>query len=298
MNSSSIIDTHIHHYPEEVASNPTAWAREREENHWANLMEANALQGWPTLETLLKDMKRAQVQCAILQGWYWQHLTTCIWHNEWQAQWIKKHPGTLLAFASVQPLAGRQAMDALKKAYDDGLKGMGEVFPAAQGFPMDHPTWLEMVTWATERNMPITLHVPEPAGHHYAGKIAAPLSDYQWLAETFPETTFIFAHWGGLLPFYELNPQCKKVLKNVYYDTSASALLYDKKVYTRVTEIIGSKRILFGSDYPLRTFPRQQTKPDFVHAIKEVKTAGLSSKEANDILSGNAQQLLSRIETQ
>ena len=294
-NKRAIIDAHIHHYPEELTKDPATWARERGETHWANLMEANTLQGWPTLATLLADMERAHIQHTILQGWYWEHLSTCIWHNKWQSTWIKRHPEKLSAFASVQPLAGEAALDALKKAHDDGLQGIGEVFPAAQGFPMNHPTWLKMVSWATEHKMPIMLHVPEPAGHNYAGKISAPLSDYQWIAETFPETTFIFAHWGGLLPFYELNAHCKKVLKNVYYDTAASPLLYDKRIYQAMVGLIGSEKILFGSDYPLRTFPKKQKKPGFEHAVEEVLTAGLSENDTDNLLTKNALRILDTI---
>ena len=296
-NKIAVIDAHIHHYPAEVAKRPAMWAKERGEIHWGNLMEANTLQAWPTLEALLTDMKRAQIQHAILQGWYWEHLSTCIWHNNWQSTWVKDHPKQLTAFASVQPLAGEAALDALRKAYDDGLRGIGEVFPAAQGFTMKHPTWLKMVTWATERKMPITLHVPEPVGHRYAGKISAALSDYQWLAETFPETTFIFAHWGGLLPFYELNAHCKKIFKNVYYDTAASPLLYNKRIYQTIVDLIGSERILFGTDYPLKTFPKKQRVQDFEHALKEVLTAGLSKKDEENLLAKNALQLLDAIRT-
>lgn len=115
-----------------------------------------------------------------------------------------------------------------------------------------------MVSWATEHKMPIMLHVPEPAGHNYAGKISTPLSDYQWIAETFPETTFIFAHWGGLLPFYELNAHCKKVLKNAYYDTAASPLLYDKRIYQAMVGLIGSEKILFGQTIHLEPFPKNK----------------------------------------
>lgn len=292
MSSLTIIDAHIHHYPQAARENPAAWARDMKENHWMGLMQSNALQGWPTLEQLLEGMDRAHVQRAILQGWYWENLATCVECNQWQAQWVREHPQKFIGFASIQPLAGERAMDALKKAYDDGLKGIGEVFPAAQGFPMNHPTWLKMIAWATDRAMPITLHVPEPVGHAYAGNLSAPLSDYQWLAENFPETIFIFAHWGGLLPFYELNAHCKKAFKNVYYDTAASPLLYDKRVYKAVVELIGSERILFGSDYPLRTFPKRQTQPDFEHAIAEVKAAGLSDEATANLLSKNALRLL------
>lgn len=298
MNNTCIIDFHIHHYPEAVAKDPIAWATANKEAHWAQLMQSNKLQGWPSTQTLLQDMREAQVQRAVLQGWYWENLATCIEHNSWLAHLVQTYPHQFSGFASIQPLAGNAAIDALKKAHDEGLIGIGEMFPAAQGFAMDDSTWLKIVAWATEHRLPIMLHVPEPVGHHYAGKISAPLEDYQWLAENFPETIFIFAHWGGLLPFYELNEYCKKIFHNVYYDTAASPLLYDQDIYASVVDAIGSEKILFGSDYPLRTFPKRQQRPHFKHAINEVKTAGLTASDLDNILNKNALKLLGLAQTQ
>ena len=56
-------------------------------------------------------------------------------------------------------------------------------------------------------------------------------------------------------------------LQNVYYDTAASPLLYDQRVYRAVADCVGAERILFGSDYPLRVFPREQKEPDFVRPV-------------------------------
>ena len=67
----------------------------------------------------------------------------------------------------------------------------------------------------------------------------------------YPDTNIICSHWGGGLPFYSLMPEITDSLKNVYFDTSASTLLYDKKIFDISVSLIGSKKILFGSDFPL-----------------------------------------------
>jgi len=149
-----------------------------------------------------------------------------------------------------------------------------------------------VLDWAEKEKIPVNIHVPEPAGRDYPGYVAAPLRDYQRLARTHPRVNFILAHWGGLLPLLALNSSVRADLKNVCYDTAASPLLYDPAVYRQVVDSVGAERILFGSDYPLRVFPRKQKEPDFIRPLAEVKKSGLTKKELALVLGGNARKLL------
>jgi len=291
-----IIDSHVHYYPQEVREDPARWADSKNEAHWKELVvgtdKKHSIQGWASDEKLISDMDEAGIDKVILQGWYWEHQTTCHWQNESYATLLNKHPDRLIAFASVQPREGKKALDDLKVAVDKGAKGIGEVFPKVQGFKVDSPDWLVIVEWAISQELPITMHVTEPVGHSYAGRVDAPLSDYQWLAEKYPELKLILAHWGGLLPFYELNPYLKKVFKNVYYDTAANPLLYDNKIYRLAIEAIGPDKILFGSDYPLRVYPKKQKEPNLKDSVAEVKGLGLKDTEYASIMGGNVSRIL------
>ena len=291
-----VVDSHTHRYPPEVFKDPKGWARARGERHWVSLVapcrDHPSLQGWADRDRMLADMDAGGVDQAVLLGWYWEHQETCEWHNRWYAQWLREDPDRFAAFASVQPLAGEKALDAVKQAVDWGFCGIGEVLPAVQGFARDHPSWLRVLEFAVENHMCVTLHVTEPVGPSYPGKVATPFADYEWLAQTFPELKLILAHWGGLLPFYELNRTCQRTFRNVYYDTAASPLLYDKRVYRSVVEIVGAEKILFGSDYPLRLYPKEEAQFDFQRLLQEVRTAGLSETQLSAILGGNAQRLL------
>ena len=46
-------------------------------------------------------------------------------------------------------------------------------------------------------------------------------------------------------------PEVDCSLKNVYFDTSATTLLYDRKIFDISVSLVGSNKILFGSDFPL-----------------------------------------------
>ena len=291
------IDAHIHHYPPEICKNPSAWADAHQELYWKSLVtdteQNKSLQAWASTEKLLADMDAAQVDYAILLGWYWEHPQSCTFQNQWHAQCVKENPQRLKAFASVQPATGKQALEDLEKAVDQGLCGIGEVFPQAQGFSMQDPTWLSIVEWAIEQDLPINMHVTEPVGHDYAGKTHCSFQDYEWLAKTYPELKLILAHWGGGLAFYELNSSFAKTCKNVYYDTAATPLLYKPNIYKIAAEIVGADKILFGSDYPLKAYPKDPNAPNFTRPIEEVLSSGLDKESTDKILGNNAQKLFS-----
>lgn len=291
-----IIDCHTHAYPKEVIADPLKWADTHKELHWKELVvstpQKQSLQGWADVEEFIQAMEAAGVDKAVLLGWYWENIETCELQNKWHVQWVNRYPKRFIPFAPVQPLSNKN-LDTLKKAYDRGVvKGIGEVHPGVQGFSLRDKKWLKIVEWAIEKHLPINLHVTEPVGHNYKGKVATPLEDYVWLAQTYPEAKFILAHWGGLLLFYELNPWCKKALKNVYYDTSASPLLYEDKIFKIAVEAVGPDKILYGSDFPLKIYPKRQGQPNFKDFIEAIQELGFSQEVSYRIFYKNILKLL------
>jgi predicted TIM-barrel fold metal-dependent hydrolase len=95
------------------------------------------------------------------------------------------------------------------------------------------------------------LHVNESVGHDYPGKSLKDLRPIYQLLLALPAMNIILAHWGGGFFFYELMPEVARAAQRVYYDTAASPFLYRPLIYRIALKIIGPKRILFGSDYPL-----------------------------------------------
>jgi len=289
-----LIDVHTHLYPEEVWRNPRQWGEDHDEQHWSNCvapLNAISIQGWADLDTLIRDMDIAEIEKVVLLGWYWENQETCEEQNRWYAQAIREHPDRLIAFAAINATSGQAATDSIDRAVELGFRGLGECLPQVQGHTLRDECWLKVVEKATAANLLINLHVTEPIGHDYPGKVETPLEDYVWLAEMFPDTTFILAHWGGLLPFYELNPSVRHKMANVFYDTAASPLIYSKKVFRTVLDIIGPDRILYGSDYPLRLYPAEVTDPDFTTFLKEIRSANMTPDEEDALLYNNARRL-------
>jgi predicted TIM-barrel fold metal-dependent hydrolase len=93
----------------------------------------------------------------------------------------------------------------------------------------------------------------------------------------------VCAHWGGGLPFYELMPEVREALEDVYFDTAISPYLYRPEIYLQASQIIGADRVLFGTDFPVIAQSR---------VLNEIQAAGLTEENKEEILCGNARRLL------
>lgn len=293
-----VIDAHIHAYPAEVFADPVKWGSAHREPWWTYCVappHQRTLQGWATTDQLLRDMDAAGVDQVVMLGWYWENQATCDLQNSWFIDWHRAHPDRIQAFACVNPAAGEPARESLERALDAGLCGIGELLPQAQGGHLNDDNWNRVFALAAARGVPVNLHVTDPLAITPGSCTKpTPLEPYIEMIKAHQATTFILAHWGGGIPFYELNPRLKPLFKNVYYDTAASPLLYDHSVYRRVTDIIGPERILWGTDYPLFTHPRVAEDVTFQRDLDDARCerAALSAAELDLILGGNTARLL------
>ena len=286
-----IVDAHVHLYPAEVDRDPAGWAAARGEKHWALLCtrrrrDGRPVQSLPTLDALLRAMDDAHVECAVLLGWYWEKPDTCVWQNRFYADCVRAHPQRLAAFATLHPAAGReQTLAEIRRARDDGLIGLGELSPHSQGYSVDDPVWSAALDLAAELRMPVNLHVTDPASRRYPGWVETPAEDFVRLAQRHPATTFVLAHWGGLLALQdERFRQCA----NVYYDTAASPLMYGAEIWPRMLAALGPERVLFGSDYPLNLYPRVSVAAEMARFVAEAKLGAAGDA----VLGGNARRVL------
>ena len=131
--------------------------------------------------------------------------------------------------------------------------------------------------------MTLLIHSSEPVGHQYAGKGTTTPSVLLDLAQQHPDIPIVCSHWGGGLPFYNLMPEVREALRNTYFDSAASSLLYRPEVFSIATQLVGAERLLFGSDYPLLSPER---------VLRELSAVPLAEAERQAILGKNAMRLL------
>ena len=104
------------------------------------------------------------------------------------------------------------------------------------------------------------------------------------MVRRFPENKMVLAHWGGgIFLFNLLKKDFVDHYQNVWFDTAASPFLYHPDIYRYAIGLAGLDKILFGTDFPL-------LKPG--RYFKDMETAGLTSREMNQICGGNAESLL------
>jgi predicted TIM-barrel fold metal-dependent hydrolase len=288
-----IVDAHVHGYTAEVAAAPAAWGLAHGEPGWTRCVAPEgrrSIQGWADCDALIADMDVAGVETCVLLGWYWERQETCDLQNAWYLDWIRRHPGRLVGFAAVQPAAGQVAIDAVQRALDAGLCGVGELLPQAQGFSLKDPTWTRIVELASARSAPITLHASDPEAGAAAGP-PTPLGDYVHLARDFPGANFILAHWGGGLAFRGAEGG-RELPANLYFDTAASPLLYDAGVFRSAIARVGASKILYGSDYPLILYPRGARIPSFRPFLDEIADIGIDPRHRSQIMGLNIRRIL------
>jgi uncharacterized protein len=295
VNSYRIIDSHTHCYPPAVTRDPRAWARTQQEPHWAQLvapLNKASIQGWATPQQMLAAMDEAGVDQAMLLGWYWENEATCRWHNQVIAEWVKIAPKRFIGFAAILP--NKNVLPQLEFAQRLGLRGVGELHSGVQQFHADSSAWLRLAEWCVAHGWPVNLHASESAGLPHLGRVATPLQDFVDMAAATPALNIILAHWGGGLPFFEQNPRLRKILKNVYYDTSASPLLYQIEIFNNMVDLVGAEKIIFGSDYPLRVYPRQCKQADMGLFVQKIqKDTELQATDYQAIFHNNINRLIS-----
>jgi len=287
-----IIDAHVHYTPPELRANLDEFIKV--EPYWGLLMGGpNSVQGWVSAERMIEDMDRAAVDKVLLMGEYRRLQEGCVARNDEALAIARRYGNRVLPFAMLQPKAGQVALDELARCVDAGMVGVGELGPYGQGYRLDDPDFSRVVEACIDYDIPINLHVNEEVGHYYGGKAATPLLHIYHLAERYPELKLILSHWGGGLLFYELMAEVQKVLRNVWYDTAASPLLYPtERIFKAALTVVDHRKLLYGSDYPLRVYPRVQKDPDFRPFLVEIEALGLPADQREDLLGCNAERLL------
>lgn len=287
------IDAHVHFTPPSMAADLTAFSEQ--EPYWGLLLGggSGAVQGWATAERMIEDMDRAGIDRVILMGEYRRHHDACVARNDQALALNRRWPDRVIAFAVLQPLAGQLALDELARCLDGGMAGVGELGPYGQGYTLDDPAFLKLVEACIRRGVSVNLHTNEEIGHFYPGKATTPLRHYYRLAERYPELKLILAHWGGGLLFYEMMPEVRRVLRNVWYDTAGSPLLFPtSRIFNAALACVDHRKLLYASDYPLLVYPRRQVEPDFRPFLAEIDGLALADDVRADVMGDNAARLL------
>jgi predicted TIM-barrel fold metal-dependent hydrolase len=277
-----IIDFHTHVVPPKI--------REKRDKYLGrdacfSLLYAEPEAKLATAEEVIASMDEHGIDRSVILNLGWVSHELCVETNDYILEATARYPKRLIGFCAIQPSAGEKALKELERCARNGAKGVGEMRPDIQGFDLkDGKIMKPIIEMLMEHDLIFLTHASEPVGHQYSGKgTITPEVIYPFVASC-PDLKLVCAHWGGGLPFYALMPEVEKMLSNVYFDTAATPFLYQPQIFEQAASIIGSDRILFGSDYPLLSPKR---------IIDQIESTKLSQKDKAKILGGNARRLLS-----
>jgi len=276
-----IIDFHTHIFP--------PWLKERRDEYSKSDPCFSLLYSQPqakiaTAEELLASMDEVDIDLSVVLNIGWASQELCVKTNDYILDSVSRYPKRLVGFCAIQPGARDAAIAEKERCAKAGAKGIGELRSDVQGFKLaDKTTMKPLVDAALKHDLILLTHSSEPVGHEYSGKGRITPDILYSFITAFPNLKLVCAHWGGGLPFYALMPEVAKALANVFFDTAATAFLYKPEIFEQVSHIIGSDKILFGTDYPLMHQNR---------VITQIGSSGLSEEDKNKILGANAQKLL------
>lgn len=276
-----IIDFHTHIFPKAIRNN-------REQYYpfepAFKLLYSSPKAKLVGTKELVSSMNEQGVDKSVVFGFPWTDQDKIKAHNDYIMESVAKNPQHLIGLCCLGPSFNGAAKEVLRCA-DGGLSGVGELAFYQSGIDKEILKKLNpLMKICQDKDYPVLIHTNEPIGHDYPGKTPNTLKQIYDLIKRFPNNTIVLAHWGGGIFFYNLlKKDVKDSFKNVYFDTAASPFLYDVNIYKYAKEIVGLKKILFGSDFPLLQPKRYFT---------ELEGSGLSKDDIESICGRNAAMVL------
>ena len=243
------IDCHTHILPPDIIEKKDHYLK-KDSTFEALFSSKNSVMA--TAEMLIDELDQSGISSAVVLGMGWQDTGLNSYVNDYILESASQNPFRLYPFTGINPASGKAGIKEAERCANLGSHGFGEIHPSFQKFNLSDKSIMENYMSILEyKNLPITIHCSEPVGHNYPGKGNASLKTVQDFVIDFPKNKIILGHWGGGLPFYELMPEVKLAFKNVYYDSAASPFLYSPNVFSIMAHLVDTKKMLFGSDYPV-----------------------------------------------
>ena len=241
--------------------------------------------------------------------------------NDLLADTVRAHPARLQGLAALATPAPAEAARELERAVTKlGLNG-AMLFGRTRERNLDHTDFWPIFEAADALNAPLYLHPqsPPPAVRDayyggFGGAADASLATHGigWHYETgvqllrlilsgvfdrFPGLQVIAGHWGEVVLFYlervEKMPAVAKLARPLteYFRTNVFLTpsgMFSHRYLRWATEIVGTERVLFATDYPFEFAPR-------AGARRFLEDADLSSADRENIASGNWDRLCAGI---
>ena len=276
-----IIDFHTHVLPPRIKSNRSQYVLK--DTAFAQIYSSDKVK-IATADDLINSMDKDGVDISVIVNYSWTTHELCVLTNDYILESVARYPNRLIGFCAISSFTDEASLKEIERCVEGGIRGVGELRPDTQRLDYTKKNIIKPFTDLVRKHKLVVLtHASEPVGHLYPGKgQATPELLFKFISH-FADLPVVCAHWGGGMPFYALMPEVRQALENVYFDTAASPYLYRPEIYVHISQLIGSDRILFGSDFPVIAQSR---------VLNEILAADLPEENKEEILCGNARRLL------
>jgi len=304
-----IVDVHYHYHANQAANPEAAMRAFRSEVHIGERLGMKRTMdevgpGYldrvddPDGSKLLARMDEAGIDVTalcVVDSFTWggnedQMLAT----SEACAAYVAKHPGRMIALASVDPRRPRAPELFRQCLADFGMKGLK--WHPDFGFYPNSPESLAVLKVAVEFGVPLLTHCSPLPGTWAKHAQPIHLDD---VAVALPALEIIAAHMGGYGWWrdWAAIAQYKRTVNGdlaMWQFLSVTHPARFRSYLREITDLVGPNQVLFATDGP--GFEGHVSNKDFVDAIKRLTVADESGivftqEEVNAILGGNAARI-------
>ena len=205
------------------------------------IIDAHAHVGWGRYkllapEDLLRQMDANGVERAVICPVEEQIVLHNRQGNNFILAQVRRYPGRFIGFAVANPWYGTAAVEELRRALGEGLRGL-KFHPTYQGFAINDAIAYPLIEEAARHGAPIYTHTGTPPfGEPF--KVAE-------AARRYPEVAFIMGH-SGASDFWNDIPRCHQFAPNILFETSRNG----PGNFGYMLAQVGSDHIVFGSNAP------------------------------------------------
>jgi uncharacterized protein len=169
--------------------------------------------------------------------------------NDQALEATKRYPGRVYAYAYLDPRNPAAAVRELDRCAEhaDAFRGV-KMHPCEDAWYPFHEPYFPVYQRIAELGLPILMHSGTPP---YSNPLAIGA-----VAGSFPDIPFILGHFGLADALWECDPAASGA-PNIYADPSLNGTIPPIKSWIAKH---GSRRMLFGSDYPFGDVGLEQAK--------------------------------------
>lgn len=260
-----IIDFHCHIFPETIA--------EKARKNTLAFYGVSSQECFGTPEDLMLRCDETGIEACVVHGVATRPEQVAS-VNRFLSRSAARYPGKLIPFGTVHP-DSPDSIRVIDELCAQGFQGI-KLHPDIQGFALNSPGCMAVLE-ACRGRLKVLFHAGDPRYAYSNPNQIVPV------LEAFPDITFIGAHLGGYLVWEEAVQKLAGRYDNFYVDCCSSSFAMTKESFRGYIEAFGTKRVLFGSDYPMWNPAKE---------LETLQGIGLSESELSDILYSNAASLL------